>query len=132
MKKLMVVVVSLMTGFAGIAPAQALPAIVSSATFVSSDAQEIQYRVYDDRRNDRRYYRERDRRERYSDDRRYDRRDRRNNAGAIIGGLAAGAIIGGAIAPQRQDSSSCASRYRSYRASDNTYQPYSGPRRACR
>lgn len=26
----------------------------------------------------------------------------------------------------------CASRYRSYRASDNTYQPSHGPRRACR
>lgn len=25
----------------------------------------------------------------------------------------------------------CAARYRSYRASDNTFQPYDGPRRAC-
>ncbi|MGB6119051.1 MAG: BA14K family protein [Mesorhizobium sp.] len=26
---------------------------------------------------------------------------------------------------------SCAARYRSYRASDNTYQPFEGPRRLC-
>jgi len=26
----------------------------------------------------------------------------------------------------------CYGRYRSYRASDNTYQPYNGPRRQCR
>ncbi|MFD2258907.1 BA14K family protein [Chelativorans composti] len=26
----------------------------------------------------------------------------------------------------------CAQRYRSYRAYDNTFQPYNGPRRPCR
>nr|WP_265518205.1 BA14K family protein [Nitratireductor luteus] len=26
----------------------------------------------------------------------------------------------------------CRDRYRSYRASDNTFQPYKGPRRICR
>ncbi|MBB3444591.1 hypothetical protein FHT93_004464 [Rhizobium sp. BK379] len=93
---------------------------------------------------------------RYSDRYRYDRgwdRDRRyygdryyrdryyrhhDNTGAIIGGLAAGAIIGGIIAsqPRVQTGSShadyCYSRYRSYRAYDNTYQPTYGPRRQCR
>lgn len=58
----------------------------------------------------------------------------------------AGAIIGGAIAqpqphrapqPRRGGLSQahvswCYDRYRSYRASDNTFQPYQGPRRACR
>ncbi|NMG40579.1 BA14K family protein [Chelativorans sp. ZYF759] len=57
----------------------------------------------------------------------------------------AGAIIGGAVAqqprpapraPQRGLSRShvewCYGQYRSYRASDNTFQPYQGPRRACR
>jgi hypothetical protein len=58
----------------------------------------------------------------------------------------AGAIIGGAIGqPQQQRApqprrggmsqahvSWCYDRYRSYRASDNTFQPYQGPRRACR
>lgn len=54
-----------------------------------------------------------------------------------------GAIVGGAIASQpaprvryRGYSSAhvewCYDRYRSYRASDNTFQPYNGPRRACR
>lgn len=54
-----------------------------------------------------------------------------------------GAIIGGAIASQpaprarARDYGSahvdwCYDRYRSYRASDNTFQPYNGPRRQCR
>ncbi|WP_157019015.1 BA14K family protein [Mesorhizobium xinjiangense] len=58
------------------------------------------------------------------------------------GAFVAGAIIGGALAqPPRTDyrvrrlSQShvnwCYNRYRSYRASDNTFQPYNGPRRAC-
>jgi hypothetical protein len=48
-----------------------------------------------------------------------------------------GAIIGGAIANQPSVSSGsaheqwCYNRYRSYRAYDNTYQPYNGPRRQC-
>ncbi|ASR05919.1 BA14K family protein [Rhizobium leguminosarum bv. viciae] len=105
-------------------------------------------RSYRDRDNDRdRYsYRERryDRDDRYGWDRRYDRRYRRydnryDNNGAIIGGLAAGALLGGIIASQpraRAYGSShaeyCYSRYRSYRAYDNTYQPNYGPRRQCR
>lgn len=53
-----------------------------------------------------------------------------------LGAFAAGAIIGGAIAqpPVRYGGSHvewCANRYRSYRAYDNTYQPYGGPRRLC-
>ena len=52
----------------------------------------------------------------------------------------AGAIIGGAIAsqpPPRQYYRGdphlewCYARYRSYRSSDNTFQPYHGPRRQC-
>jgi len=84
---------------------------------------------------DRRYYGDRYYGDRYYRDRYYRRHD---NTGAIIGGLAAGAIIGGIIASQprvRVDSSHaeyCYSRYRSYRAYDNTYQPTYGPRRQCR
>ncbi|MGO6678062.1 BA14K family protein [Rhizobium leguminosarum] len=99
-----------------------------------------------DNDRDRRSYRERryDRDDRYGGDRRYDRRYRRydnryDNNGAIIGGLAAGALLGGIIASQpraRAYGSShaeyCYSRYRSYRAYDNTYQPNYGPRRQCR
>lgn len=51
-----------------------------------------------------------------------------------------GAIVGGALAAPapvyRGGGGSahvewCYNRYRSYRASDNTFQPYNGPRRAC-
>ena len=51
--------------------------------------------------------------------------------------FATGAIIGGAIAADRGVSYSsahvrwCNNRYRSYRAYDNTFQPYHGPRRQC-
>ncbi|WP_371109622.1 BA14K family protein [Rhizobium sp. RCC_161_2] len=46
----------------------------------------------------------------------------------------AGAIVGGAVARPSHGSAHvrwCANRYRSYRASDNTYQPTNGPRRQC-
>lgn len=54
----------------------------------------------------------------------------------------AGAIIGGAITQPHQPSVRpgrmsqshvewCFNRYRSYRVSDNTFQPYNGPRRVC-
>jgi hypothetical protein len=45
------------------------------------------------------------------------------------------AIIGNAIANAPRSGNAhvqwCYNRYRSYRASDNTYQPYHGPRRQC-
>ena len=73
----------------------------------------------------------------YGDRYRYRRYD--NNNGAAIGGLITGAIIGGMIASQPRVRSYsggsheeyCYSRYRSYRAYDNTYQPNYGPRRQC-
>ncbi|MCM2293239.1 BA14K family protein [Allorhizobium sp. BGMRC 0089] len=59
-------------------------------------------------------------------------------AAAIIGGLAAGAILGGAMhqRPRVYRGTNahvqwCYDHYRSYRAYDNTYQPYEGPRRQC-
>lgn len=53
--------------------------------------------------------------------------------GAILGGALSGAFA----APAAQGYSSahyawCENHYRSYRASDNSFQPYHGPRRACR
>lgn len=55
--------------------------------------------------------------------------------------FALGAVIGGAIAAQEPPiryrprggahAEWCFSQYRSYRASDNTFQPYNGPRRQC-
>lgn len=71
-------------------------------------------------------------------------RRRRNNAvaGAIIGGAIIGAIIAGQERRHnRRDRRKyyrgdaheqwCYRRYRSYRAWDNTYQPYRGHRRQC-
>lgn len=47
----------------------------------------------------------------------------------------AGALVTGAINSSRSSGNAhvewCYDRYRSYRASDNTYQPYNGPRRQC-
>jgi hypothetical protein len=62
-----------------------------------------------------------------------------------LAAFGAGAIIGGAIAsqpryyepaPRAYSGGSahvqwCANRYRSYRAYDNTFQPYNGPRQIC-
>ncbi|MBO0143264.1 BA14K family protein [Agrobacterium sp. Ap1] len=117
------------------APAAALPLPTVSAP-QASNAEQVQYRDH------RRYYRHHrgDRRHYSRHHRRYDRhhhRHRRSNAGAVIGGLAAGAIIGGAIANSgnRSYGSShaqwCANRYRTYRASDNTYVPRAGVRAQC-
>lgn len=56
-----------------------------------------------------------------------------------LAAFAAGAIISGAIANDRAPAYSgnshvqwCYDHYRSYRASDDTYQPYNGPRKLCR
>lgn len=88
---------------------------------------------WEGRRHDRNWDNRRSYRDGYYRDRRH------GNAGAVIGGLAAGALIGGLIASQpgvRSTGNShvayCSSKYRSYRAYDNTYQPNNGPRRQCR
>lgn len=67
-------------------------------------------------------------------------RSRNNAAAALLGGI----IIGGAIASHGRNYRGsyyggsgnahidwCYNRYRSYRAYDNTFQPYNGPRRRC-
>jgi hypothetical protein len=108
---------------------------------------------------DRRYDRG-DRRGDYRSDRRnYDRRDARyDDRGPVYRGhrgyrdyrpgyrrhdgfwypaaaFIAGAIITGAISQGRPAGSAhvnwCSDRYRSYRASDDTFQPYNGPRQRC-
>ncbi|KQS74195.1 hypothetical protein ASG25_01915 [Rhizobium sp. Leaf384] len=143
MKKIAVILVSLMTALTSFVPAQAMPVPTVTSAAGTTEVQQVQYREHRRiiRRNGHRY----DRRDRYTNHRRWDYRNRHsdrdyygrrhnNNGAAIIGGLAAGAIIGGAIASQNRNSGSksCAARYRSYRASDNTYQPNYGPRRVCR
>ncbi|WP_428030815.1 BA14K family protein [Ancylobacter sp.] len=60
-------------------------------------------------------------------------------AGAFAAGAILGGVIGAAAASQPTQSYGgggghvqwCASQYRSYRASDNTFQPYNGPRQQC-
>lgn len=134
MKKLAVIFVSLVTAVSGITPAQAFPSAPTVKAEVAKDVQQVRHRGHRYRhwRGDRYYG------PRYYGHRHY--RHRRGNAGAIIGGLAAGAIIGGALAAQQPryyrggnaHVQWCHARYRSYRAYDNTFQPYNGPRRQCR
>ncbi|MHA6684205.1 BA14K family protein [Mesorhizobium sp. A556] len=66
------------------------------------------------------------------------RRDYRRHSDGFWYPLAAfglGAAIGGVIANQPQRGNAhvqwCYGQYRSYRASDNTFQPYNGPRKQC-
>ncbi|WP_436252354.1 BA14K family protein [Neorhizobium sp. LjRoot104] len=140
-KKLAVAFLSLITAFSGVAPAQAFPSIGAPRIESSQDIQQVQYWRHRDRWEGRRYYRDRD----------YRRHRRGPDAGAIIGGLALGAIIGGALAQPRYERryapryypprryirggnahvNWCYARYRSYRAYDNTFQPYYGPRQQC-
>jgi hypothetical protein len=150
MRKLAVILISLVTALTGVAPAQAFPSVAApKVQSQAADVQTVQYNGHPRWSRHNRHWRgDRGRHwhhgRHWRDDRRYSHRryhrHRNNNAGAIIGGLAAGAIIGGAIAssqPRQYRSvgndhvSWCYSRYRSYRASDNTFQPYNGPRRQC-
>ena len=136
MKRLAIIAVSLMTAFSAVAPAQAMP-ITAAPSIQTSDVSQVDWRGNDGNR----WRHHGGGRGRYYDHgRRYGGYDRgyhhHNNAGAIIGGLAAGAIIGGIVAGSRSNggshAQSCYNRYRSYRASDNTYQPNNGPRVQCR
>jgi hypothetical protein len=123
-------------GLAGIAPAQAaspanamnnarvaLVPLVSQST-VTAQVEQVQYR-----------YRHRGHRHRWREPRRHHRRHFRGGPGFYF-------HFGPAprhYAPPRRAHRLpaahirwCQNRYRSYRASDNTFQPYRGPRRACR
>lgn len=132
MNRLAIVAVSLMTALTAITPAEAFP-ITAAPAIQSSDFSQVDWRGHDGNR-----WRHHGGGHRYYHGRGYDRgyHHHHSNAGAIIGGLAAGAIIGGIVAGSRSGGSShvqsCANRYRTYRASDNTYQPNSGPRVQCR
>lgn len=118
-------------------PASSMP-LPTVAPPQIGNVEQVQYRHHDRRR----YYRHHRGDRHYGrHHRRYDRHHHRNrgsNAGAIIGGLAAGAIIGGAIANSGNRSYGnshtqwCSNRYRTYRASDNTYVPRAGVRAQCR
>lgn len=159
MKRLAVILLALATAFGGVSPsyaenssdphsAQSRGSFGDSGVHNGMDRCAIyrcggrhygRDRGYYDRRDyfgDRRYYGGRRYRDYYGDG--YYRHHHGNDFGAVIGGLAAGAIIGGIIASQPRVRRSgyshvdyCYNRYRSYRASDNTYQPNYGPRRQC-
>ncbi|MEP7456155.1 BA14K family protein [Phyllobacterium sp. SB3] len=137
MKFLAIILLSITTAFSSYTPALALPMNGSGLqNQKSTNLFEIRDRREFRRNNNRRADRHHKRWRGDRDHRRYGRdRRHRNNAGAIIGGLAAGAIIGGVLSSQANSNNShvqnCYDRYRSYRASDNTYQPTNGPRRQC-
>jgi len=132
------------SGLSIAAPALALPASAMK-TEVSSNLVDVQHRRGYYRRGPDVYYNgHRGSRERRPGWRRH------NDAWFPPAAFIAGAIIGGALsrqaspppppvyraAPPVRVSDAhirwCYDRYRSYRASDNTFQPYNGPRRACR
>lgn len=153
MKTLAIVALSLATAISSVPPAEAFP-IVPAPKPQAADVQLAQFpdrarcpgvgcprmgrerwrgnrhnyrgnRYYGNRYHHRRYYRDDD-----------------DDLGAFFGGLAAGAIVGGVLSQPRYAAPRysgggnahvewCYSRYRSYRAWDNTFQPYNGPRRQC-
>lgn len=153
-KRLATVAVAFTVTLTGLVPAQAfqMPAPVAAQTNTAAPVTDVQYQPWD-RRAERRW----DRR----DDRRWDRRERRFERNGYYNGhrgyrerrsgyryhngywfplaaFATGAIIGGAInqgSPRVSSSSAhvrwCEQRYRSYRASDNTYVPRAGVRAVC-
>ncbi|MEI2297548.1 BA14K family protein [Ensifer sp. MJa1] len=166
MKTLTVLALSIVTAISGVAPANAFPIAPQVAFQTTSRATDVQRVQFPYERGEARksrpgcglpycgrgrgYYRDRDRRYRdgyyrdgyYRDRYRRYYRDDDNDVGAFIGGLAAGAIVGGLLSQPRYYNQPrvvggsahtrwCYARYRSYRAWDNSYQPYSGSRRQC-
>jgi hypothetical protein len=144
--------------FASVVPVNAAPVFVPRTEAAQSDVQTVQYepwrrmgRHYNrvDRRVDRRIGRY----DRQADARFYRRGGinyyngyrgyryyrpgyrRYNDWWFPAGAFAAGALVTGAITSASRSGNShvawCYDRYRSYRASDNTYQPLNGPRRQC-
>jgi len=138
-----------------VAPSAAAPVFVpkavpaSASELVQVQAQDFRWRR-DNRRWDRRGW-DRDRRDRFERRGnvvywrghrgfRYHRPGYRRHNGWWFppAAFALGAIVGGALsqqAPVRTMNSAhvqwCYNRFRSYRSSDNTFQPYNGPRRPC-
>jgi hypothetical protein len=126
-----------------ILPAAAAPIFVPKTAQATSDVEQVQSRRYSQRHNN---FERRGNNYYYNGHRGYrsPRRGYRNYNGWWFPATAfiAGAIISGAINNNnnyRYNNYSggnahvrwCYDRYRSYRASDNTFQPYNGPRRQC-
>jgi hypothetical protein len=128
---------ALATSFAvaSIVPVNAAPVYVPQTAGVSSNVQDVDWRGRDRIiiRNGHHYWRG----HRGSSHWRHGYR-RHGNFWFPLAAFATGAIISGAIANDRppvyrggSHVQRCYARYRSYRAYDNTYQPYNGPRRQC-
>ena len=134
-------------------PAEAMPAF-KPASAASENIQTVQYRggyhdgYHGGYRNNRGYYRGNHNHGRnyYNGyDRRYYKQKDNDDAWVPLAILGAGAlIIGGAIAANNNNNRVqansginprhfqwCYDKYRSYRSSDNTFQPYNGPRQQC-
>ncbi|MEO9340318.1 BA14K family protein [Mesorhizobium sp. SB112] len=136
-------------GFASLAPVTAAPAFVPKPSEASESIQNVQFspvRRHKGNRAENRMERRKGGFERrgneayYNGHRGYNepRRGYRQHNGVWFPAAAfiAGAIGGGAIDNQPRARGNahvqyCYDRYRSYRASDNTFQPNSGPRRQC-
>lgn len=152
LSRLMATAIATSFAVASVIPAVAVPAYSLKAPSAEAAFQQVQYDGYWQRRmnrDDRRYRIIRRGNVVYLNGHRgyrdYRPGYRRYNdfwfpAGAFI----AGAIIGGALNQPRYAQPPyvqrtrndahvqwCYDRYRSYRASDNTFQPYNGPRRQC-
>jgi len=122
-------------------PAAAAPVFSPSAPQANSDPVQVQYPgEYRRNKNHRRNHFERRGKSAYYNNHRGYRERRpgfRQHNGFWFPPAAfiAGAIIGGALNQNQGVGSShvawCHNRYRSYRASDNTFQPYNGPRKQC-
>ena len=142
MRKIAVSFIAAVSALTFIAPSSAAQVFVPMTAQASSDLVDVQYR------RERHYH---DRFERRGRDTYW--RGHRGYRHARPGyrrhgdywfppaAFALGAIIGGAMAAQEPPiryrprggahAEWCFNQYRSYRASDNTYQPYNGPRRQC-
>ena len=131
--RLTAMAVALASTLTSFAPAQAFQMPSAPAFSAHSAVTDVQYRDRRDWRRDRygwyrghRGYRERRPGYRYY-----------NGFWFPLAAFGAGAIIGGAVAADRGGYTSrhyawCESRYRTYRASDNTYIASAGVRRICR
>jgi hypothetical protein len=127
---------------AGVAPSFAMP-LAPVAGSSGNLVEQVQYRLQNRHHHNRsRHDARRGWYHGYHGSRHHHRGWRRHSDGFWypLAAFGLGAAIGGAIANSAPPAGHrlgsahvrwCYDRYRSYRASDNTYQPYNGPRRQC-
>ena len=145
MSGLLVATLSVSFVAAEMVPVNAQPTYVPQGQGLSSDVQTVQYEPWKHRNYNRNFARNRsfarnggaywNGHRGYRD---YHRGYRRHGDYWFpLAAFATGALITGAIVNSNQNYGGnahvqwCYDRYRSYRASDNTFQPYNGPRQQC-